>query len=322
MSRDPSAKRLFDAGMNCSRVRRLLWDLVDGALPLGREQAVRRHLERCSACRHEWEGCLQAEHALASAPSHVPPPGDLRTGFYARLAAQPVPARSGLLTLTLKRAVLPALAVCLLLIVFLKAQFVSPAAPSAESAFIVGQTDGNNADMARLSPDMQAQLRKFLAPIDASSNRVDNSGRSQDESHVIASARLARSTARHHRHSGLPLGRVARVTNDVKRGGSTLPVDRRLITSDTTVRRTEVSPLAVTLPPDAGNGPISSATDAGNGTASPAEVATAAMAASGEQEVHVVDEERGFTRSARVIAAVDVNDDTPVVSVEADTTQN
>ena len=84
MSRHPSAENPINSGLTCARVQRLLWDLVDGTLSLSREQAVRRHLERCAVCRGKWEACLKAERA-----SPLPPHTSRRRATYFQ-ASMPV----------------------------------------------------------------------------------------------------------------------------------------------------------------------------------------------------------------------------------------
>ena len=49
---------------------------------------MQAHLDGCESCRREMTLCRSAEGALLSASAQIPSAGDLRTGFYGRLATQ------------------------------------------------------------------------------------------------------------------------------------------------------------------------------------------------------------------------------------------
>src|ERR1051326_3005986 len=71
----------------CGWVQARLFAYLDGELNPSEQQKAQVHLEECAACRAELQQCRQAEMALTTALESVPPAGDLRDGFYARLAA-------------------------------------------------------------------------------------------------------------------------------------------------------------------------------------------------------------------------------------------
>jgi hypothetical protein len=307
---------------NCKRVRRLLWDLVDGGLTLGQEQAVRRHLEACSPCRHEWQNCLQAERALASAPAHIPPPGDLRADFYARLAAERAPSRFGELPLAFRRVVLPALVAGLLGFVLLRAHFVSAVAPTSGTVVRIETQAPDRSNRALTQP-------QSLGPEWAASQSFLSTSE-----HLTASATepVIRHPVRHYRHGRASIGLLAHRVAPARRR-TYLARDlqdlhsRSRIAAPHTYSPAGAADLArLQRPATAPAAPMETGAD----EALTPEVAAATLAeASGEQEVHVTDEERGFTRSARIIAASAINTassrlshaaddtDTPVVSIEA-----
>jgi hypothetical protein len=299
---------------NCKRVRRLLWDLVDGGLTLGQEQAVRRHLEACSPCRHEWQNCLQAERALASAPAHIPPPGDLRADFYARLAAERAPSRFGELPLAFRRVVLPALVAGLLGFVLLRAHFVSAVAPTSGTVVRIETQAPDRSNRALTQPQSRGPEWDAIQPFLSTSEHLTASANENG----AATEPVIRHLVRRYRHGRASIGLLAH---------GFAPARRRALAAPHTYSPTGVAELARLQPP--ATAPAAS-TDAGADEALTPEAAAATLAeASGEQEVHVTDEERGFTRSARIIAASAINTDssrlsraatdtdTPVVSIEA-----
>ncbi|MCW3054506.1 MAG: hypothetical protein JWN14_3676 [Chthonomonadales bacterium] len=81
------------AALTCADVRAREWDFVEGTLPIPERAAVQTHLDACESCRTAMTLCRSAEDALLSASAHIPAAGDLRAGFYARLATQQRPMR-------------------------------------------------------------------------------------------------------------------------------------------------------------------------------------------------------------------------------------
>ncbi len=94
----------------CRGVQNMLPAFIDESLNAGGRQTVGRHLAVCAACRSELRLLARSEQALIGAASAVPMPGDLRAGFYARLATTPRRADK-------RRVFVPALAVCGLLLI-------------------------------------------------------------------------------------------------------------------------------------------------------------------------------------------------------------
>ena len=94
----------------CRHIQERMALFMDGELSPQEMRNVASHLNDCPACRREREQWQQAENALMGVRQHVPASGDLRSGFYARLADAPLSRRSGL-RIDWRMAV-PALAAC------------------------------------------------------------------------------------------------------------------------------------------------------------------------------------------------------------------
>jgi anti-sigma factor RsiW len=118
----------------CAQVCTDLLAFLDGDLDGAAHRAMQAHLDSCPGCRREWEWQRQAEHALLTAQSHVPPAGDLRTGFYARLADQDLNRRPSL-TAVLRRALptlaVPAMPLLLMIVLYPLARYPQYAAERA-----------------------------------------------------------------------------------------------------------------------------------------------------------------------------------------------
>lgn len=71
----------------CRWVRERLLDYLDGSLPEPERLTFQAHVAECDACRIEARAARSAEEALSSLLSAAPEFGDLRPAFYARLAA-------------------------------------------------------------------------------------------------------------------------------------------------------------------------------------------------------------------------------------------
>jgi hypothetical protein len=108
-ARRSAEKRRIDIPSACRQTRARLFDFLDGELDGESHRAVQRHLDYCVDCRREWESQRRAEQALSTGRQNIPDPGDLRSGFYARLAAT-APRRRPALIEAFRRAPFPALA--------------------------------------------------------------------------------------------------------------------------------------------------------------------------------------------------------------------
>ncbi|GEM_PF-3297015 len=71
---------------SCDWVQERLCGYLDGELPLSERERFQVHTETCSACAREVQNARRADLALHQAISTVPAAGDLRSGFYAKLA--------------------------------------------------------------------------------------------------------------------------------------------------------------------------------------------------------------------------------------------
>ncbi len=78
----------------CRHVQGRMALFLDGELSAREAQDVARHIAGCASCRREQEQWRQAEQSLAGAKRQIPSAGDLRAGFYARLADAPTTRRS------------------------------------------------------------------------------------------------------------------------------------------------------------------------------------------------------------------------------------
>ena len=88
MRPDPSAKinRKHDAV--CAATQSRLLDYLDGTLTANERAKMQAHLELCANCREALAQQTASESALSSARFAIPPAGDLRSDFYARLASE------------------------------------------------------------------------------------------------------------------------------------------------------------------------------------------------------------------------------------------
>jgi hypothetical protein len=72
----------------CAWTQERLFAYADDSLNATERRTVQAHLDTCADCRQELALCRQAESVLLGARAAIPAPGDLRAGFYARLAEQ------------------------------------------------------------------------------------------------------------------------------------------------------------------------------------------------------------------------------------------
>ncbi|HZT41492.1 MAG TPA: zf-HC2 domain-containing protein [Chthonomonadaceae bacterium] len=143
-----------EAPASCAWTQDRLLGYLDGDLAPRETQRLRAHLDGCPACQQELALCRKSERLLATALSTAPPAGDLRSGFYARLAASsPSPrraARSGWIAAS-------ALAGVILVTVL----FVPRFHPSSRSAAVVTAIPLPSAPIA----DRRRDLAFFLAAL-------------------------------------------------------------------------------------------------------------------------------------------------------------
>ena len=71
---------------DCKRVRENLPELIDGTLNPVETNRAENHLRVCAACEREAELFQKLETRLQNAAHAIPAPGDLRPGFYIKLA--------------------------------------------------------------------------------------------------------------------------------------------------------------------------------------------------------------------------------------------
>ncbi len=141
-----------DAGtpvaLTCADVRAREWDFAEGSLPTPERTDVQAHLDGCESCRRELTLCRSAEGALLTASTQIPPAGDLRAGFYGRLAAEHrQPRRYG------RPLALSAVAVCGLALILVR--------PALKTLFIP-QPGPENGTVVRATPPPLAALVSTL----------------------------------------------------------------------------------------------------------------------------------------------------------------
>lgn len=83
---DPLAKKNKGASRLCDWTQERMFAYVDGSMDAKERVSVQLHLDGCLNCQQELALVRRSEEALASAPFAIPAPGDLRAGFYAKLA--------------------------------------------------------------------------------------------------------------------------------------------------------------------------------------------------------------------------------------------
>ncbi|HZO91688.1 MAG TPA: anti-sigma factor [Chthonomonadaceae bacterium] len=168
----------------CAAVQAQILDYLDGELPAAPMQQVQAHLDRCAACRQEADLFRDSERALTSALSAVPPAGDLRADFYARLATSQARRTRRQRWLSWSLAV-PALAVGLLAVLLLRPH-PSPAppriavVPSKPPSLLVRAPEPGAPDRETPAPEKKRQGSRAVKrnPVEAGSKatRVASSG--------------------------------------------------------------------------------------------------------------------------------------------------
>jgi len=186
-----------------------LFAYLDGELNPTERQTAQTHLDACALCRADLNQCRQSEHALANALQAVPAAGDLRTGFYARLAAENArPRFNGW------RVAVPALAACLLALVVWNAS----SRHSATSLSASG--DAEQGSMAQITPAptkaAQGSTPSSALPTSSSAVRVATTEKSKiahPERNAPESRLVGNRIPDHPLHNALPVlrGSVASV---------------------------------------------------------------------------------------------------------------
>ncbi len=70
----------------CGKFQSRLFEFLDGELNPVEEAKAQQHLASCAECRQEVATTRRCDSALASASNSIASPGDLRAGFYLKLA--------------------------------------------------------------------------------------------------------------------------------------------------------------------------------------------------------------------------------------------
>ncbi len=78
---------------SCDWVQARLFDYLDGTLNAGERERLQAHNAACPACERKLQAASRSEMALHRAVGMAPAAGDLRPGFYAKLAASETQSR-------------------------------------------------------------------------------------------------------------------------------------------------------------------------------------------------------------------------------------
>ena len=84
MSSKPYAK--LPSSYECGKFQSRLFEFLDGELNPVEEAKAQQHLAACAECRQEAATGRRCDSALAAASNSIASPGDLRAGFYLKLA--------------------------------------------------------------------------------------------------------------------------------------------------------------------------------------------------------------------------------------------
>ena len=313
-----------DAGtpttLTCADVRAREWDFVEGSVPTPLRASLQTHLDGCAACRREMLFCRSAEGVLLTAPAQIPPAGDLRPGFYTRLAAeQSRPRRYG------RPAALFALAAGMLVLAL--ARPVLHTAPGPHTDQTTGTVAVNvprptETAFPPAAPEEGVKIPEFHSVFGPSKAQVKGLFASEGKTRF--------STLRHRLMSRRPrspmhLVQIDRSVTDRSRRsvlqdqGDSTPRSYQYSVPDT--RKDEPGMLvkssglsALALDPQASR---VAETDARNLKAEPEQIA---MAISGEAGVslEVTDQVRGFSNTTRVASDIEVQGGRSTIHVEAD----
>ena len=151
-----------ESPVSCAWTQERLLGYLDGDLAPHETQRLHAHLDGCSSCRQEIVLTRRAESLLSSALSTAPPAGDLRSGFYARLAASSASPRR-----QIKRAwiAVPALSGAFLAVLLITHFHISRTAATGATPWHPPVTV---ADHPKLDPAFL--LAALPSPIDAESS--------------------------------------------------------------------------------------------------------------------------------------------------------
>jgi anti-sigma factor (TIGR02949 family) len=295
-------------GNTCAWTQARLYDFLDVQLSMSERARVQAHLDDCPNCLRELVERQKAESVLSAAASSLPSPGDLRSEFYARLAAEKRVAPRGRFGWSLA---IPALACGALAFLFWRSDPMRPA-PTTE-ADITARTTAPMPEPLRDGPKAVKEDRLAL---------IRPSG------HTPSSADKPKS-----RPSALDTNRtMARVHSPDVRAARNQPETTTMHTADSRANETalERGPTgtgsalhnetrtgsngvvaSIAAPPFA-----SEAEQPASGNA----LALAATADIDELQIEVEDEVRGFAARMRQVGTVSEDAEGAVISLDAEET--
>ncbi len=306
---------------DCQAVLAVEWAYVDGSLPSQEHAAVQAHLDNCSACRAEIDHCRSLESVLQTAVKAVPSPGDLRSGFYSRLARDRASSRRKLWA-----AALPAFAIGLLTIGLIRHGNHGLPASNGPKTTIAGSTAAvpystSRTEIASLAPDRSPHVEQRIVP------GLSNGQAERLLTRAVVARTPIHSAARHRRSDPrgeqIALGSARHFLSQIL-PSTAESLRKRDLTSSMSLAEAEDKRDSPTLslkisalfPKQTQRAELTaqSALDFQNTTlasAGPIQPATGVS-------LQVDDEVRGFTNSTRIVAGVDAQDSEGTFHIEAD----
>ncbi len=305
------------SALTCTRVQAGCWAFVDGLLTPSERASVQQHLQTCAACRLEMDRCRSLETALRSAATQIPPAGDLRAGFYSRLAAERTRShRTGWLV------AVPAFAVGILLLSLARPALHSlwnPHAtptPMPETETVLRRDASRNHSATSL--DSAPALARRTVPglseetVDRLFIRTDTKALTVAATHHASISRLRRAGLRSvSKWHGTIVAYASTKKADALGESLAASVQRRakLSTADSTfalaanAKKTEIAAL-----PD-----LKASLLEGRPS-----IVAALLPAEGGVSLQVADEVRGFTSTTRLASDVSAEDSEGTIHIEAD----
>lgn len=342
---DKQKTTLHPAPNRCARATDSVFAYLDGEMNPKEKAEFEAHLDACPACRQEVALCRTAERALGAGAGAIPPAGDLRPTFYARLAAEQQKQRRPL-WIGWKAAV-PALAMTLIAVTLLRLNRQplptthpeSQTTQTASTTPVSGTPDRmekthnlNLQNLAALSRKEKRPVKDRMAIARIDPERVKAAVRSYKKRHLV------KNDAEKHQPD-VTTGTNQPVTSFDARAKQDTPMnlaynepaakpyreERATALSPASGAKYSVERLSAASAPGAlfdGNIPrfraqnLGSSLAASADTKSDAHVVTASVQT--EVNLHVSDEIRGFMSSTRISNATAKHEGQPVLSIEAE----
>lgn len=286
----------------CDRRELQIQNYLDACLSAVEIADLKAHASACPACSHALNSAGDAHLALCNAAASLPVPGDLYSGFAAKLQQD---KKQGLGLYSFGRASLGlAAAACLAMLWFHR--------PVTTTGTILQTSDGHNKQVAAIGPQMMpsgvsTEENQSVAPhTNSKSKRSVAAGEAYTPTPTIRQVQLQVSASRSERQvhnakqvlAGQPAG-LARITS--------LSRNRKLMVSAGVVNRYQNPEVSPSL--SAATVALSHPLVANGKTMGKDTTITMPPAASGEFALVVQDDVRGFTSEVRGCVVADSRED-------------